>query len=267
MVYVPVVQASGDPGVLSVKNTFLHVSKVACEGTPRSSSVPRSWRLDSASTAAGDDTPAISSHGSTYSQSETGSSSGLDVPLRGAFVPETLVEDIQDHPVDTFICPTAICEAEPRIVPRTFPFEVLAGPAWTQVRGMVSAVHQALETEYEAEVSVSWGPMGGATGIVATIKGGPEQADHAKEVAKATLLEAAAHSESVYVMGYLAKPFRDFGETGFKCWVGNLHHAKSGCVCWDTFQKGFCPRRTTCRWYHLDVPDLMRVIVQIHRVP
>jgi hypothetical protein len=109
--------------------------------------------------------------------------------------------------------------------------------------------------------------MGGATGIVAAIKGGPGQARDAREVAKAALLETAARSDSVYVMGYLAQPFRDYGETGFKCWVGNLEHAKSDCACWDTFQKGFCPRRATCRWYHLGAPDLMRVIVQVQRRP
>jgi len=39
-------------------------------------------------------------------------------------------------------------------------------------------------------------------------------------------------------------------------------HAQD-CMCWDMFRKGYCPRRSLCRWYHPQDSDLARIRVSI----
>jgi len=70
-------------------------------------------------------------------------------------------------------------------------------------------------------------------------------------ISKAALLEAAASTQSVYILGYEATPFEDIvGSTGF---AGTLAITPNTCqfrACWGTLKKGFCPRGAKCKWWH-----------------
>lgn len=81
--------------------------------------------------------------------------------------------------------------------------------------------------------------------------------------AKEALLGAAARSQSTYVLGYLARPFKDLGTTGFGAQVGFVTSAQEKVTCWDTYQRGFCPRRATCRWCHPLESDLIQIVVKL----
>lgn len=73
----------------------------------------------------------------------------------------------------------------------------------------------------------------------------------AAAIAQAALLEAANRSQHVYVLGYEAKPFEDNPHgTGFSATLAVASAEWEATACWDTFQKGFCPRGSACRWHH-----------------
>lgn len=113
------------------------------------------------------------------------------------------------------------------------------------------------------------GTMGTITTLSAQVQDGPspaaEASQSALEAAKAALLATASLSQNVYVIGYLTEyPFEDFEDgTGFAASLGFVTRAQEDTACWDTFQKGFCPRRTTCRWCHPAQSDLVRVHVSL----
>jgi hypothetical protein len=85
-------------------------------------------------------------------------------------------------------------------------------------------------------------------------------------IAKASLLETAARSQRVYVLGYEATPFvDDTFDVGFS---GTLAIASwQDYTCWETFRWGYCPRGCTCRWQHPARHEIqpIRVIIDIIR--
>lgn len=73
----------------------------------------------------------------------------------------------------------------------------------------------------------------------------------AAAIAQAALLEATNRSQHVYVLGYETKPFEDNPHgTGFSATLAVASAEWEATACWDTFQKGFCPRGSACRWHH-----------------
>lgn len=84
-------------------------------------------------------------------------------------------------------------------------------------------------------------------------------------IAKASLLEAAARSQRVYVLGYEATPFVDDAlDVGFS---GTLAIASwQDSTCWETFQWGYCPRGCTCRWQHPARHEIQPIRVIIDKI-
>jgi len=79
-------------------------------------------------------------------------------------------------------------------------------------------------------------------------------------LAKEALLDAAAKSKCIYVMGYCApKPF-NMNPLGFDATLGAMQSAPS--ACWHVFKKGFCRHGDDCckQHPHLQVP--VHVIVE-----
>ena len=244
--------------VLSVKNTFLDVATECPDQTPRSSSVPRSWNPESlCSTALPDN-------------------GNLDVIEAAAVSPSydwcvsmrSCDEDLSEIEAHTFMFPALVTSATGSLASqRGFVASNAAqgrGTPWAEVHAVIASAQEAMRlNDHVKQVSLTPGPMGGATGILAEVHGGVDKGSSALTAAKAALLAAAERSETVYVMGYAANPFRDYGDTGFKCWIGHLPTSLRGKGCWDNLQKGFCPRRPSCRWCHVEGPDLLRVVVRL----
>lgn len=49
-----------------------------------------------------------------------------------------------------------------------------------------------------------------------------------------------------------------------KATIGCITPLQEHSACWDTYQKGFCPHRDTCRWCHPMPKDLMQLVVLLH---
>lgn len=85
------------------------------------------------------------------------------------------------------------------------------------------------------------------------------------QLAKDALLTFAATSQNTYVLGYEKTPFQDWTsegsprQCGFQAVIGIVPAEQEATACWDTYQKGFCPRRAQCRWCHPEDRDLVTV--------
>lgn len=85
----------------------------------------------------------------------------------------------------------------------------------------------------------------------------------ARDVVKDALLEASWRAEGTHVLGYgLKNPFRDEGRSaGFSATLSYLPPETADEACWDSYEKGFCPRRSQCRWRHPDLDTSNRIRV------
>lgn len=110
------------------------------------------------------------------------------------------------------------------------------------------------------------GKLGGTTTIIASCrKRSLRSRDSVKmlDYVKKTLLDAASKSQSTYVMGYTEKPFTSIGKMGFSAKLSSVPAEHRETTCWDTYRKGYCPRRATCRWCHPADNDVMTVVVML----
>lgn len=138
------------------------------------------------------------------------------------------------------------------------------------LRAVLIAAHAALcgcPKIFNAHMSE--GALGGTTNIVGYYARGSMQVfELAKTVAtvKTALLDAAAESTNTYVIGYEKRPFTDVGHCSFSANIGSVSPMQEDTMCWDTIQKGFCPRRSTCRWCHLNESDMANVVITLIEV-
>jgi len=83
-----------------------------------------------------------------------------------------------------------------------------------------------------------------------------------KAISKAALLEAAASTQIVYILGYEATPFEDnVCGTGFAGTLAITPNSRQSCACWDTFTKGLCPRGSKCKWWHPGRDEILPIQV------
>jgi len=112
-------------------------------------------------------------------------------------------------------------------------------------------------------VQVMEGTMGSSSAINIEVMPSyvPGDAQGLCALVKSSLLDAAAQSENVYLVGYLANPFCAVGEASFRATIAKVPDEDN--ACWDFYQKGFCPRPSSCRWYHPEGVDLMTILVNL----
>lgn len=89
--------------------------------------------------------------------------------------------------------------------------------------------------------------------------------DIVRGMIQSTLLEAAGQSQCTYIVGYTTDPWNDMGDKGFSARVGCIPCDQEDTVCWDTYQKGFCYRLSSCRWCHPKPSDLVTVEVVLEK--
>jgi len=75
------------------------------------------------------------------------------------------------------------------------------------------------------------------------------QAQPRLELVKQAILNAAAQSNSIYVVGYEASPFFAL-PTGFGFSARLAMVEDDATACWDLLTKGHCCRGCSCRWQH-----------------
>lgn len=87
----------------------------------------------------------------------------------------------------------------------------------------------------------------------------PHASHVVRKLAKSSLLDAAANSQNVYVVGYLGDPFHDVGDSCFKATLAYMRREDTACA---TFvQKGRCANRRHCRWCHPTSEEMMVVLI------
>jgi len=81
-------------------------------------------------------------------------------------------------------------------------------------------------------------------------------------ISKAALLEAAASTQIVYILGYEATPFKDnVCGTGFAGTLAITPNSRQFRACWDTLKKGLCPRGSKCKWWHPGRDEILPIQV------
>lgn len=114
-----------------------------------------------------------------------------------------------------------------------------------------------------SDVQVQDGGMGGTTVIVANSLRQNPNSQMIFSLVKDAVLTSAEQSENTYIMGYGAQPFKSLDDMSFSMSIGCVPAAHQETACWDTYEKGFCPRCKSCRWDHPADTDIMRVVVMI----
>jgi len=138
-----------------------------------------------------------------------------------------------------------------------------------EVSDAIAAATLALQgSQVVSDVKVTPG-SGNAVSIDGEVVGTGAQVSftmkEALQSAKDALLTFAASSQNTYVMGYEQTPFKDWVEhgspmtCGFSATIGIVPAEHQDTACWDTYQKGFCPRPATCRWCHPEDWDMSNV--------
>jgi hypothetical protein len=85
------------------------------------------------------------------------------------------------------------------------------------------------------------------------------QGDYALTMAKSALFNATNNSNTVYIMGYAAKPFMARSR-GFVVMLGDMQD--ESVACWDLYSKGSCRHDCACRWQHPECLVPINVVVK-----
>jgi len=167
----------------------------------------------------------------------------------------------------------------PRLNAQAPAFEPLQHPTLVQ-QGFQSQRQEVLEaiaaatlalrgSQVVSDVKVTSG-SGNTVSIDGEVVGAGEQVsftmNEALQSAKDALLTFAASSQNTYVIGYEQTPFKDWsehGSSGFNATIGIVPAEHQDTACWDTYQKGFCPRRATCRWCHPEDWDMSNLCFRL----
>jgi hypothetical protein len=135
-----------------------------------------------------------------------------------------------------------------------------------EVAMVVAAAKQAMVgSSFVTGIKVSEAPVGAVTTISGKVTG-IQGLRSTIRVVKGALLAAARRSQDTYIMGVSQEPFKDVSESEFKAKIITLPEALQATACWDTLQKGFCPRRGKCCWQHPQEHDMvtLRVVLTHH---
>jgi len=286
-------------GELTVKNTFFDVadSCVVCCGrfVRRSNSLPRSWtpfstqdhtRVSDARAQCCNDDYFVSDEASTAGSEcdlltecdfeYDRSLADYEIPNAGASSGDSdgaTSEHTVEKVVTLSLCETIVHE-ERRTKLKAPSSTKLSSKARLFEPAMPRDMHNVLMATYALlrsrpnflDVQMSDGKLGGTTTILASYaRGSLQKFESIKMLSmlKKTLLDAAAKSQNTYVMGYSTKSFKDTGKAGFTAKLGSVPAAQRDTTCWDTYLKGFCPRKSTCRWCHPSDSDLMNIVVML----
>jgi hypothetical protein len=154
------------------------------------------------------------------------------------------------NPAMNLIGPTTLVESSSQ-----------CGQCNNEVTAVLRSVAQSLSFSHMVKgVHIFEGAMGSSSALNVE----PHSAEDAQAILallKSTLLESAASSQSTYIVGYLATPFCAVGDSSFRCTIAKVPNGAN--ACWDFYQKGFCPRPSSCRWCHPEGSDLMTVWVNL----
>jgi len=267
-----------------VKNTFLDVdeSDGACGSSRRSFSVPSAWKPKCVFDRSCRQGSSLSVVSTAPSDADSNDGQGVDdlvfplpTPKKTVSLnPEAAVFQMPPNsPAPAMKPSNNIGSSMIRLNPEAPAFEPTPSAQGgtslpTEIHTVISAAKQALlGSPSVVDVKVAEGSLGQTTTVVAEVHStlGPFGSHEILQLAKAALLGAAARSQITYVLGYFEAPFQDMCDSGFRAVIGSIPTNMQDSICWDTYQRGFCPRRSLCRWCHPLETDLAPLHVILKR--
>jgi hypothetical protein len=264
---------------MTVKNTFLDLVELIEEPEgKRSHSVPRSWKpacpepcrpLRSAPRWAdsADDFTEHTSCGVTFLVSDS-STVDSDHDCQVSSSSEDITPGHSGEKVTLSLCSTIVQERT-KLKSKAKIFEPVSSLP-RDMHCVLMAAQAALSSSPNIlNVQMCDGRLGGITTIIGSYARGSLQVFELMKtltIVKTLLLDAAANTENTYVMGYVSDPFTDIGQSGFSTKLASVPAEQEASTCWDCYQKGFCPRRSTCRWCHPLDSNLANVVVMLNEV-
>lgn len=145
------------------------------------------------------------------------------------------------------------------------PFKSVREPPAEAKAVVVSAVEVLSAGPDIYDVQVRDGGMGGTTVIIAKSSLACPDPSLIFSLVKDALLTSAEQTDSTYILGYGSQPFKNLDDLSFSASVVCVPAAHQDSVCWETYEQGFCPRCTGCRWNHPSEIDKMHIIVMIQK--
>jgi len=141
-------------------------------------------------------------------------------------------------------------------------------PVDTRVDAVIKTVHQALLSSGQmCSVTLEQGPQGtSSTLILAKIQSGTRDASRcydAVHCAIGALEDSAASVRNLFILSKRVQKDKDGSGYSLRSSVACIPEGLEDKVCWDLLQKGRCPRRSNCQWYHPQETDIHRVRVSI----
>lgn len=280
------------PVSITVKNTFLSVKGVVEAPARRSSSVPRTFKPgDSASgdyPNSDDSTNASDKVISSDSEQDVSdccsvctddnddfvyrcaSSIGENVPEKQAWAditppPPPPPQETRQSKVTLALSDMVTAASRTKLRSNAQKFTSVVAPP-SEVEMMINNAAEVFRSGGGMmDVKVCQGGMGGTTMVVATSSHSCPDVTWLLTMVKDTLLHSAEESQNTYIMGYGAQPFNNLDSLSFSANIACVPAAHRDTACWDTYEKGFCPRCNSCRWDHPSEADMMRVIFMVKK--
>jgi len=120
---------------------------------------------------------------------------------------------------------------------------------WEQYEALVDHVDQQLVSRKDCVVDAT--VVEGASGWTLTAYVKPDQLklqeESLREMAQQAILDAAKKSQTVYVLGYMTRPFASM-HMGFGCALTVIEDPHD--TCWGSYSKGFCRSPGSCKLQH-----------------
>jgi len=274
------------PISITVKNTFLTLSRQVEEPVRRSSSVPRTFKPGVFADCAHSDDSTDASE-KDASRKESSEADSQDFPdWRSDCTDDEFANPYQDICWDCssadarsddgnksrvtlsladMVAAEGTEKARCKLKATARPFMSARSPPADVTAVIASAVEVLSCGDDIYDVKVQDGGMGGTTMILAKSSSPDPDPLWIFSLVKDALLNSAEQSENTYILGYGEQPFKNLDQLSFGASIGCVPAAHQDTCCWDFYEKGCCPRFATCRWNHPAETDMMRIIVMIKR--
>lgn len=135
-----------------------------------------------------------------------------------------------------------------------------------RVAAVVDAIYIALASSGKAgNIHVDKNPQQGPhTTISAEVQPEDESASDGYNLIQLAKQSAEAISERLSTIKLLsARVQKEHDFYGLRMSIAGLPENAKSDLCWDVCQRGYCPRRDSCRWHHPQDDDIFRVKVTI----
>jgi hypothetical protein len=132
----------------------------------------------------------------------------------------------------------------------------------TREDAVVNAVHLALKTCGRANhIKIDRGTDGRSATLITAEVSSNAQTYEVMHLAKGALEAITAQLQTVALLS--ARVQKEDAGYSLRSSVAYVPKEAEDRMCWDLFQRGCCPRRHQCRWYHPESSDIGKIKISI----